>query len=447
MKVRCFFKVVITACFLSVAVPASGAGEGETTEVEQEDGKEIKSVILLVPGSGEEERSEVHRAVSGQFGDSPVRVRFVEVEKITRLPFPQLVLSRKLSSERNVIGVFWYDYLPDGQGNLFIYQPRRDRLLIRDVSGLVPEERWEALGVIMRSTSDALSKGVELGKVWKAAAHEGQNVTEQTGGMEKEEAQPPAPEETTVMETEEKSVQPPPSEESRAQSGEGGPLVAGKTVFGVRRSWGVGMDVGYQLDGYSTDAGATHGLYAGVSVRFLSRWAIVADYRVQQRITGSAGAITTDLNRHPIGLGIRHTWRKGRYAIDCRLSVIMDYATYNTRTDRGTGADPDVSDNPVDPVENPVDPVENPVDTPENNNSVKPFHAEKGGLLLWHVGAFARGLIKVAGPLSVFVSIGLQVPLNPHRYVAETEGANRIVLIEAWPVQPMFVAGVTAEVF
>ncbi len=447
MKVLSLFTLFFTVWFLSPAFTALAGAEGEETGVNQEGGKETKSVILLVPGSGEEEKSEVRRAVSGQFGDSKVRVRFFEVEQIERLPFPQLELSRKLSSDRNIIGVFWYDYLPDGHGNLFIYQPGRDRLLIRDLSGLVPEERWEALGVIMRSTSDALSKGGKLGEIWKTAAHDEQDVDEQPGGMEREKAQTTAPEEITLTETEEKSVQSSASEESNPKSGDGGPLVAGKAVFGPRRSWGVGMDVGYQLDGYSTDAGATHGLYLGVSMRFLSRWAIVADYRVQQRITGSAGATTTDLNRHPIGLGVRYTWRKGRYGIDCRLAVVMDYSTYNTRTDRGMDVDPDVPDNPVDPVENPVDTPENPVDTPENNNSVKRFHAEKGGVLLWHLGAFARGLINVAGPLSVFISVGLQVPLNPHRYVAETEGANRIVLIEGWPVQPMFVAGVTAEIF
>jgi hypothetical protein len=336
------------------------------------------------------------RAVRGQFGDTLLELAVVWVDNIAQLPLPQLKLARKLSAAKRALAVFWYVYTPKGQGNLFIYLPHDDRLLIRELRGALPGERWEVLAVIVRATADAVVQGAALDKGWKTAKKRNPRRTRKGKDT-------PRPKDLSKSRGADKTAA------TKASSLP--EKIKKKTAIERPATWGFGLGVGYLLDVHSSTVGATHGFYTSVSLRFFNHWALVLDYRVQQQVTGRTEAVAVRINRHPLGLGARFTWQKMRFGVAGRLMLVMDYATYRTEVDDGAPFQP----------------------------------TGKGGGFLWSLAAFVRGRVQVAGPLSAFLSVGLQVALNRSRYIVEQRDRANPVLLNPWVVQPLLITGVCVE--
>jgi hypothetical protein len=382
-----------------------------------------KTVVMLEARARTNDATDAAQAVRGQFSDSSLHLEIVWVKEIDKLPLPQLALARKLAAANSSLAVFWYVYLPNGQGNLFIYLPKGDRLLIRELRSSVDSERWEVLAVIVRSTADAVRKGASLGKKWVAStggarsARSGGSGAKGEGPRRKEVDENPGERgaDTGVRKPEDTRPRPSPprrgpAAEEKAEPGAG--TVEKKRASATdERQWAAGLDAAYVLDGYSGDVGATHGFYVAASLHLFSSWAIVVDYRVQQQIKGSAGPVTTRISRHPIGLGVRYSRGLGRFRVGGRVSLVMDYSTYSTDVEPAASMEP----------------------------------AGKQGDFLFSVAAVARGSVAIAGPLSAFASLGMLVGLDEPRYVAEAADGNRSALVEPWPIKPLFLVGVSAQ--
>lgn len=355
------------------------------------------------------------RAVKGQFGGASIRLDAVRVRRITKLPLPQLKLARRLAKRGKVLAVVWYAFVPKEAGNLFIYLPKRDRLLIRELQSSGAEERWEAMAIIIRATVDALIQGGSLGNRWrsartsKGAKSPGSSKKLRAGGAETEAgpSRNSSSRRARPGSAEKKKKSTRPGESTAPSKG-----VKKKGSLKMPWRWGVGLAVAYLLDGYSTTAGATHGFYASLSFYFGASWAVVVDYRVQQEVTGTSQAVSTTVRRHPVGLGGRYRWERGRFGVGARLALVMDYATYATRVP-GAAA----------------------IQTTGKRSGIH-----------WSAAAFARGRIQLVKPLSLFLSLGLQVGLNPRRYVVETRDGERHELLKPWVVQPLFLVGLVAHV-
>ncbi|NUO49040.1 MAG: hypothetical protein HOV80_09315 [Polyangiaceae bacterium] len=135
------------------------------TEVEAQPGAAHhadKSVVFFVFESDPlERRAAVLRALDAHFASAgPIEVIAVPRAKGLR---EQADRAAEETKRRGRAGAFWVDLASGDEATLFFVEPDAQRILVRRIPWREAEAMGEAVAVVTRSTTDALSSGASIG--------------------------------------------------------------------------------------------------------------------------------------------------------------------------------------------------------------------------------------------------------------------------------------------
>ena len=332
-------------------------------------------------------------ALRSQVSDTSVVLRVVWIKRLAGSRASQIALSRRHAAKKGVLAVAWYDGSQPNE--ILMIAARTNRLVVRRVTGATLGGRLEALAIIVRTSMLALVAGQPL-----PPQPPPRRRVEPRRVVPRRRVKPRRVVPRRRVEPRRRVAprrRPPPRRR---------PLPARPAGW----RFGLGVEAGYFLSGYSVGAGAVHGGEVAVAFHLRAGWEVLVSYRVTQKITGRVGASRLDLQPHPIGLGARWRHRWGRFDLGLALSVIMDYATLST------DADPDTY-----------------------------WASADQGDLLWSVMPTISGSVTLIPRLRVVLAVGAQVGLNWRRYVLDDQVATE-PLLSPWPVQPFMMIGLSADI-
>lgn len=352
-----------------------------------------RTLVLLAAKNRPDVTRRALQALRSQLSDTSVVMRVVWVVRLARSRASQIALSKRHAAKRGVLAVAWYDASQPNE--ILMLAARTKRLVVRRVTGATVGGRLEALAIIVRTSMRALVAGQPLPP------------------------QPPPPRRVVPRRrveprrvvprrrVEPRRVLPRRRVEPRRRPS---PRRTPPPTRPVGWRFGLGLEAGYFLSGYSVDAGAVHGGEVAVTFHLRAGWEVLLSYRVTQKITGRVGASRLDLQPHPIGLGARRRHRWGRFELGLALSIIMDYATLSTDADPTTYR----------------------------------ASADRGDLL-WSVMPTVSGSVTLIPRLRVILAVGAQIGLNWRRYVLDDQSTTE-TLLNPWPVQPCLMIGLSADI-
>jgi len=247
----------------------------------------------------------VSRSVRAQLVGLGVRLRLHRVPRLPAELPSQLDLARGVLSRQGGLAAFWCELRPGPQ--LFVYlMPRGgDRLVLRRIRGLDAAARYEALGLILRQSVQALRSGGSIG------VHPSRVRT------------------------------PPPRRPLRsgrpATPGRPRPLPASRPLAPVQgdptpaERHGVALEAAYFLEGLR-EGHVAHGFWAGLSWRFLPPWSAFLGLGVAPAVRAEVPQATLRLQRYAVGLGARGHLRWGRWRLGASACLALEYATFDVRS-------------------------------------------------------------------------------------------------------------------
>ena len=121
-----------------------------------------RSVVMFAASDQRADSLRAIQALRGQFSDLPVRLEVVWVERLSQLP-RQIALARRQARQTDAFAVFWCDLSEGDKVYLYLAEPERGRVLVRDVRQQPGAGRFETVAIITRSSVAALLSGGTLG--------------------------------------------------------------------------------------------------------------------------------------------------------------------------------------------------------------------------------------------------------------------------------------------
>ncbi len=165
----------------------------------------------------------------------------------------------------------------------------------------------------------------------------------------------------------------------------------------------------YAMYIHSSDHPAVHGLDLGMGVRFHPNWSVTSGYTILSTISSRAELAAVRLNRHPINLGIRTNLDRGAFHFTGSAKMLFDYTTFE---------DHSLADGMI-----------STTDTGNFLLSVLPAVE-----FAWYVNAM----------LGFFLAAGAEISIISRQYVVQGDDGRQTIL-DSWPVQPWFFAGIVLE--
>ncbi len=384
-----------------------------------------KTLLLLAAKNRSRVTSRAIRALRSQLSDTSLVLRVAWVNRMARSRAAQVALSKRYASTRGVLAVAWYD--ANQPNEILMLAASSGRLVVRRVTGATLSGRLEALAIIVRSSMLALLAGQPLPPQPRAPPPVPARASPARPAI------PPRPRSTgPAIPPRPRSTGPaiPPRPRSTGPTIPPRPRSTGPAipprrppprahpspVRGKARrgeaGWrfGLGLEAGYFLSGYSSEVGAVSGGELAAIFHLRAGWELLLSYRVTQKLTGRVGSSRLDLQPHPIGLGARWHRRWGRFQLALALSVIMDWATLSTSVD------------------------------PTTHRA-----SSDGGDLLWSLLPTISAGVSLLGRLRLVLAVSAQVGLNWRRYVLVNQQVTE-PLLSPWPVQPCLMIGFSADI-
>ena len=204
---------------------------------------------------------------------------------------------------------------------------------------------------------------------------------------------------STIAELNEPSPPPPPPEPPPVEEPE--PPVPDRRILSVRLS--------YAMYTHSSEHPAVHGLDLGIGVRFHQNWSVTSGYTILTTISSRGDLAAVRLNRHPINLGIRANLDREVIRIAGTLKMLFDYTTF----ENDSLADGMIST------------------TDTGNFLLSVFPTVE---FAWYVHP----------RLGFFVAGGAEISIISRQYVIQGDD-KRQTMLDSWPVQPWFFAGIVVE--
>ena len=165
----------------------------------------------------------------------------------------------------------------------------------------------------------------------------------------------------------------------------------------------------YAMYTHSSEHPAVHGLDLGMGVRFHSNWSVTSGYTILSTISSRAELAAVRLNRHPINLGIRTNLDRGAFHFTGSAKMLFDYTTFE---------DHSLADGMI-----------STTDTGNFLLSVLPAVE-----FAWYVNEM----------LGFFLAAGAEISIISRQYVVQGDD-GRQTMLDSWPVQPWFFAGIVVE--
>jgi len=284
--------------------------------------------------------------------------------------------------------VFWCDLVSKGETFLFLAEPGKGRILVRSVAhGGVGVGVAESVAIIVGMSVRALVKN---GRIFAVVPKKRPKARRSVARRVTDPRDNPLYDEAAALEKQRKVP---------------------------RRPLWLALEMVYSLDFYGSRklvSGTTYPTLSGASIglvgRFTPTWSAFVSYRVIEPIKAKDENAETSLQRHPLSVGARIRWRRGRWELSGALSFTFDYVAEDTSA-------PDLY-------------------VPNNN-----------GKLQLLAGGEVRASLLAVGRLRLLLAFGAEVGLLTSRYRIRNSEGNLIITIEPWPVRPYMRFGLAIDLF
>jgi hypothetical protein len=342
-----------------------------------------RSVVMMIFEEQEEASREIVEAVGGHLSDLDVDFGSRIVGPRSSEEIANIQLAGEVAADKSVIAVFWYASLED-QVYLYLSGNDGNRILVRKLENAAQARgRAEGLAIIVRSSIIALLQGGIIG----IAVHESAQMETGAGASQKN---APTPEKVG------KSVQDGrDSDESVEEEGSG-----------PADSLRLFMRLGYNVGIRSEDDPFVNGFGLDLLLHLNRFLALTAGYTVFFPVQGRGAFATAKVYRHPFRFGLNGGIRVKRVRLGLSLALVLDYTTQEV-----TDLAPDIDAN-------------------DDMNDLTV------GLL-----PMLDVVIPITGRLGIFLAAGAEFFFNSRRYTASS-GGEKELLVDTWPVQPCFMAGI-----
>lgn len=320
-------------------------------------------VVLLSPEDRSLILGPIVQSVRAQLSDLPVELNVEPVKKLEGFLGAQMKVARQVAGPDG-LAVIWLELSPGDPVFVYVADPRHNRVLARSVDWDGALGHLEAVGLIIRSSVQALLEGQQIGFEAPEAPKAGTK---------------PFP----------KQPEPEPDQ----------------------RFFHLGLSAGYTLSSLGDDAPLQNGVDAAAYLG-LGRYAYVTGgYRALPSFLKQSGSYSIAvITRHPFWL------------------AVGGKATFADRVQLGG----DLGCN--------VDVVDVEIKWVSPWLQISPPHEQ----VVVSLAPTVYLAVRVVGPLGVFLSGGLDVPLNDRHY--NTRGpAGTGVVITPWEVQPRGAVGLRVD--
>ncbi|MBW2277627.1 MAG: hypothetical protein JRF63_09065 [Deltaproteobacteria bacterium] len=171
--------------------------------------------------------------------------------------------------------------------------------------------------------------------------------------------------------------------------------------------------IGYVFETYSAEQPATHGLELGLGARVHPYVWVLAGYTMVGTLREDGRAASIRLRRHPVHLGLGVAFPVGMFELGASVAGVVDFSTFEVRgLDREKmKAVQDLSD------------------------------------VVFSVVPMLEARLRFLARLQLLLAVGVEIPVSAVHYVAETTEGEDEVILDAWPVQPRFFAGMAVDLW
>ncbi|MFH2005152.1 MAG: hypothetical protein ABI333_01065 [bacterium] len=348
-----------------------------------------RSVVMVAARNQAAASRELRLAVMGQLSDANVALELYWVDRFAASPPAQLALARQVAQGKRIVAVFWCDLVSKGETFLYLAEPGKGRIMVRSVARVGGGvDVAESVAIIVGMSVRAL---VKHGRSF--AARPGPRRVVARGPVARRVTDPgdnPLYDEAAALE---------------------------KKREVARRPLWLALEMLYSLDFYGSRqlaSGTTYpplnGASIGLVARFTPRWSVFVSYRVIEPIKAKGENAETSLQRHPLSLGARVRWRRGRWELSGGLSFTFDYVAEDTSAPE--------------------------LNVPNN-----------GGMLQLLAGVEARVSFWAVGRLRILLALGAEVGLYTALYSIEKGDGDQPIVISPWPVRPYLRLGLAIDLF
>lgn len=179
-----------------------------------------------------------------------------------------------------------------------------------------------------------------------------------------------------------------------------------------KRQARVGLEAAYEADIYNGDPQLAHGLHVALLVHPQRRWTVYLAFRMEAPLDTENEHAGISLRRYPIELGARFEWRWSKLLLGAQLGLSVTPFQVKTWVKNG-----------------------------EHTADSVPVAA---------VVSVAPSLVlayRIIKRLTVRLTIGARIQLNPYRQVVDTEDPQGRLVLEPWRVQPTLSLGLSTPLF
>ena len=383
---------VLAALAVALVVLVGLAGRAPSAVCKAARSGRAMTVVILAARDRPQLSSRAVQAVRSQFSDTPLKLRVVWIGRLAPRQADQVALARTHATKAGVLAVVWYDVSrPD---KVFLVLAGAGRLVIRRVTGPAVGGRLEALAIIVRVSMLTVLAGHPIRSSPRIRPR-----PRPRPGLR------PAPRLATRPRP---RLRPAPRPAPRPR-----PRPAPPVRPAARSPWrfGLALEAGYAVSGFSTEVGALHGGAFAVGFHLRAGWELLLSYGVTQKVDAKVSDAQLSLQPHPLGVGARWRHRWGRFELGVSMALILDYATFDTSA------------------------------SPEALRA----STDRGDLLVSAQPMISAAVV-IAKRIRFFAAAGAMVGFNYRKYLFDDNGVERVIL-SPWPVQPVGTIGLSVDVF
>jgi hypothetical protein len=271
----------------------------------------LPSLVFITPeSSGVVPVAMAFDALTAQIGE--LRARLVIAKSAPNRSFSHnLAGARALSKSHAALGAFWFEATEDGHTRIYLYEPTRERVLVRVLKNTTGPAAEEEAAVVLRAASQALLEGREV------------NLT---------------PVELPLDERPSRHVPPP-----TTPATDRGPAPTRTKPAPAFKASRLRLEGYYLATSFAEQAPLQHGVGLGVRVRVLSVMTAGAGYAFIPPFELSAAGARARLSRHPLELYVGALFYREALWFGADVGLLADWVQRSTQID-----DPDLKPLPED---------------------------------------------------------------------------------------------------
>lgn len=248
--------------------------------------------VMIASRKTKEESNRALAALRSQMAGLKVVLNVRWISALSRSFPAQIREARRLAKKKSVLAVFWCDFTDQDQILVYIARPGLRRVFVRRVDRSREGARgaFEAIGVIVRTTVEAIRQGGRIGVVLPRKAR-------------------PIPTRPAL-----RTPPRPPGARSRDRFG----------------AVSLSLEAAYTATMQHSPKQPLHGGYLGLEMRFSRSWSVMVGSAFHPDITINDHQTTIQLGKHPILLGGRFRHAFGRFTLAGQLHLTLDIHQWHT---------------------------------------------------------------------------------------------------------------------